>query len=204
MRLLNLDSPVMQALGKLADLFLLNVLFIICSLPVITVGASLTALYTVTLKAAKNEENYITISFFRAFRRNFKISTLAWLLVLTVGIVLFIDLRLLSSSTLSYRAVFQAGTIAIFLLYCTVSIYLFPYIARFEDTLRTSVKNAAILAVSHLPFTLLFLSLGVLAVVLTLTTDIRIIGFIWIVIGFSGLSYLGSLFFRRIFARIEK
>ena len=68
MKFFNYDSPIMQFLTRLTDLFILNFLFLICSIPIITIGASATALYSVTLKMAKNEESYIFSSFFRAFK----------------------------------------------------------------------------------------------------------------------------------------
>lgn len=203
MRFLNLDSPLMQFLTKLADLFILNVLFILCCIPVITIGASLTALYTVTLKAARNEESYIAVSFFRAFKENFKISTLSWLIILSIGFVLFLDFRFSSYLPESISKIIRIAVISLSFIYFLLVTYLFPYIARFENTLKNSFKNAFLLSISHLPYTFLFLVITVLAIVFTLLTGFQIAGFLWIVIGFSGIAYLNSLLFRRIFAKFE-
>ena len=69
-KVFNFEGPVFSFLSRLADLFWLNLLFVICSIPVITIGASSTALYYVTLKMAKDEEGYITRSFFKSFKEN--------------------------------------------------------------------------------------------------------------------------------------
>ena len=70
MKFLNLDSPLMQGLGKMADLMWLNVLTLICCLPIVTIGASLTAMNYMALKIARNEECYITRGFFKSFIRD--------------------------------------------------------------------------------------------------------------------------------------
>ena len=77
-----LDSPLMNGLSKLADLIWLNILATICCIPIITIGASLTALHYVVLKMVKDEEGYITRSFFKSFKENFKQATLMWLMLL--------------------------------------------------------------------------------------------------------------------------
>ena len=71
---------------------LLNILFLVCSLPIFTIGASFTAMYYVTLKLAENEEGYIARGFLKSFKQNFKQATIIWLILLFFGIVLVLDL----------------------------------------------------------------------------------------------------------------
>lgn len=91
----NMDNGLFRALGKLADLMLLNILFLVCSLPIFTIGASFTAMYYVTLKLAENEEGYIARGFLKSFKQNFKQATIIWLILLFFGIVLVLDLLIL-------------------------------------------------------------------------------------------------------------
>ena len=70
--LFNLDSPIMRFLSKVCDLMILNVMCIICCLPIVTAGASITALYTITMKMVRGEESYIFKGFLKAFKENFK------------------------------------------------------------------------------------------------------------------------------------
>ena len=77
--------------GFLGQLIALNLLWIVCSLPVITAGASITALYSVMFKIIKKEEGYIIKSFLKAFRQNFKQSTIIWLLLIGTGYIVGYD-----------------------------------------------------------------------------------------------------------------
>ena len=67
-RFFNMDNKFFVFMGRVADLLLLNFLCILCCIPVVTAGASITALYYVTLKMARDEESYIARSFFRSFK----------------------------------------------------------------------------------------------------------------------------------------
>lgn len=203
MNLFNLDNPLMQFLGKLADLFILNILYLICCIPIVTIGAATTALYTVTLKSVKNEESYIVKSFFKAFKSNLKIGTLSWLIVLAAGTILWVDFRVLPNISGQISRILQVLILMIALLYLITVLYLFPYIARFENSVLGSIKNAFLLAIVHLPYTMLLAAITVLAFMATLYIDFRITGFLWIVIGFSGLAYINSFFFRKIFVKFE-
>lgn len=203
MSLFNLDSPLMQGLGKIADLFILNVLFIVSCIPIITIGPALTALYTITLKAARNEESYIFRGYLKAFKDNFKIGTLSWLIVLIAGVVLWADFRILGSMPDSIKTVLSVLLLLAFFLYSITATYLFPYIARFENTLFMTIKNAFFMAIAYLPYTLLFVAFAVLAVLATIYIPFQIIGLVWMLFGFSGLAYLNSIFFRKIFAKFE-
>lgn len=203
MKFFNYDNPVMQFLSRLTDIFILNILFILCSLPVVTIGASAAALYSVTLKMAKNEESYIFQSFFSAFKSNFKQGTLSWLILMLAGTVLWVDYRAADmiaeplQRILSF-IVFSAGVLLLF-----TAMYLFPYIARFENTMKNCFKNAFMISIAQLPYTLVLLILFALAAAFTIFVDLRITGFVWFVLGFSGLAYLNSFLLRRAFKRFE-
>ena len=84
-RLFNMDNKFFTVMGRVADLIMLNVVFLICCLPIVTIGASLTALHYVTLKMARNEESYIIRSFFKSFKQNFKQATVINLIMLAVA-----------------------------------------------------------------------------------------------------------------------
>ena len=86
--LFNLDGPVLQFINKIVYSVYLNILWFICCIPVVTIGASTTALFYVTLKMSKNEEGNLTKAFFHSFRENLKQATIIWLILLFLGIVL--------------------------------------------------------------------------------------------------------------------
>ena len=89
-----INNPVMISIGKLGDIALLNFYFVICCLPIVTIGASITAMYSTTLKLVRGEEEGITKSFFNGFKLNFKQATFIWLVMLFLGIFLMIDFYL--------------------------------------------------------------------------------------------------------------
>ena len=89
----NYDNPFWRFIGKLCDVMILNVLWVLCSIPVVTMGASTTAVYYVTLKLVRDEDGYTFRSYFRSFKENFKQATAIWLLLLGTGIILLIDIR---------------------------------------------------------------------------------------------------------------
>ena len=89
--LFSLDNPVMRFLSRVADVMILNLLFLVCSIPIITIGASLSALYYCLFKIKEEEEGYLLKKFFHSFRQNFKQATLMWLIFLGVAILLILE-----------------------------------------------------------------------------------------------------------------
>ena len=96
-RFFNLDSPVMVALTKMADLIIVNLLAFFCCLPIITVGASMTALHYVVLKIVRDEECYIVKSFFKSFKENFRQATVIWLIEVLLIIIFAADFWIITA-----------------------------------------------------------------------------------------------------------
>lgn len=123
----------------------------------ITVGASTTALFYVTLKIAKNEEGNITKAFFHSFRQNFRQGTLIWLILLALRIILGVDgyvlyhMRFENLFWTLCTAVFCVAAIA----YAIVLMYIFPLLARFDNTTGAMFKNALFIGVRFLFCTVL-------------------------------------------------
>ena len=97
-RIFDMDSPVMRFLGRLADLMILNLVTLLCCLPVVTIGASLTAMHYVLLKMVRNEESYIVRSFFKSFKQNFKQATVIWLIILLFLVIFGADIMIINNS----------------------------------------------------------------------------------------------------------
>ena len=151
----NMDSPIMRFMTKVADIMILNLLFIITSLPVITIGASLTSLYYVTMKLVRDEEGGIVRSYFHSFRVNFRQATILWLgTVLVVG-VLIADLLILARIDSPIAAAMNTGVLIIGVVILMILQYLFPLIAKFDAGLVQTLKNACLMAMAHLPKTIL-------------------------------------------------
>lgn len=199
----NMDNGLFRALGKLADLMLLNILFIVCSLPIFTIGASFTALYYVTLKLAENEEGYIARGFWKSFKQNFRQATIIWLILLFFGIVLALDLLILKDSAGTFVTVLRVVITATIIIYALILLYVFPILARFYNSVKDTFKNAFIMAVVNLPRTFVMLLICIASVLATfLNTYTLWYGIlIWMMAGFALVAFANSFFFKKIFAK---
>lgn len=201
-KLFCMDSPLMRFLTKIADLMVLNILFCVTSIPLITIGASWTALYSVTLKMVRDEEGSVSRSYFRSFRQNFRQAALLWLGVLVVLALLVLDIRVLNGMAGGTApGLLRVGVEILALLGIMVLQYLFPSLARFEASLADTLKNACIMALAHLPKTALMTAAVVGAVWITLinNTTIAVGLMVWPLIGFSLMAFGNSGILRKIF-----
>lgn len=201
-----LDNPITHMLGRLADFVILNVLWVICSIPVITIGASTTALYAVMLKLVKNEEGYIAKGFLKAFKENFKKSTMIWLVFLLLGILIAIDFFSLKLMPGRLGGGLQVLFLVLGCMLVAASVYAFALQARFENTIKNTLKNAMILLFARLPYTILIMILSIGPVIITfMTLRTLIIGFmLWLIVGVSLVAWLNSFLLRHIFQKLEE
>ena len=204
--LFNLDNPFMQFLARVGDLILANFLFLICSLPVITIGPALTGLHKVTQKIADDSLNSTVKTFFEGFRENFRQAAVSWAGLLIFLICMVCNyLLIISYFTGNTAKVLKA---LLFFLVCVVlgiSAYLFPLMVRYENTLVNHIRNAGILAVIKLPRTLGMLLLNNLPFLLlyfSIPTFSKTFVF-WLVIGFGFTSYISSIWLLPVFREME-
>ena len=196
-----LDSPLMNGLSKLADLIWLNILATLCCIPIITIGASLTALHYVVLKMVKDEEGYITRSFFKSFRENFKQATLMWLMLLVVFILLVADFMIFRFSGIVFPGWCQIALIAIAVLIMFATMHLFPLLSRYENSIRATYKNSLFMGILHLPKTILMMLCWIVPIVITIYVE----SFFPIVffLGISGPAFLNALLYKKSFQQLE-
>lgn len=189
-----MDNIFVRVLTRIFDFILLNVLWLVCSLPVVTIGASTTALYAVMMKVAANEEGYILRGFLDAFRSNLKQSTAVWLILLAVGAVIGIDFMIVRRMP---GKLAEVGTVllgAASFIYMVEVIFVFPLIARFENSTFQMMKNAILIPAVRFPFMALIMLVTGACLVLTFlnTTTILAGAVIWSLIGVSLLTYANS------------
>ncbi len=200
------DNLIVRILTRMFDLLLLNILWILFCVPIFTIGASTTALYSVMLKLVENEEGYIMKDFVRGFKRNFRQSTIVWSILAVVGGMIvgdFFAIQKLQMET-AVIANILLGTVS--LLFLLELIFLFPLIARFENTTVNMFKNAILIPVSQLPYAVFVLLLTVLCIGATfLNTRTMLFGsVIWSLIGGALLAYANSLLVRKMFQPFEE
>jgi uncharacterized membrane protein YesL len=137
-----------------ADLLILNILVMICCIPIITAGAAFTAMHYILLKMVRGEEGYLVRNFFKSFRQNFRQATAIWLIILLFVAVFAGDTLVFTYSTVEFPAVFKIVLVVAGIFVGMISTYVFPLLAHFENTVKNTIKNAALLAVANLPKTL--------------------------------------------------
>lgn len=178
--LFNPDNPVMQFITKIVYCVYLNILWFICCIPIVTAGASTTALFYVTLKMAKNEEGNVTKAFFRSFRENFRQGTQIWMILLSIGLFLGIDGYVLYH--MRFENMFWTVITAVFIVavaaYSIVLMYIFPLLARFDNTIGTMFKNSIMIGMRFLlcTFLMLVIHFVMLFIVINLFTPAIIFG----------------------------
>ncbi len=196
------ENPVIRALSKLADLMWLNALFIITSLPLITIGAAITALYSESMRVVRGEESYLTKDFFKAFKNNFKYATVIWLVSAFLLGLFGSAFYVLGRSDMENAHIFM-GILGIpMILILFMLLYVFPILAKFENTLLNTVINALLISLAQFPKTLLMGAFSMVPVLLVLSSwkwfPILVLG------AFAVVAYVNGSFMNKIFDKIQE
>lgn len=148
------DNPVMRFLTRMADLMIINILALVCSIPIITAGASLTAMFYVELKWVRKQEGYTVKPFFQQFKANFRQATGEWLLMLLVGVIMFMDLSMFRYSADTFPAPLRLLVVAACILLYLLLQWVLPLQCHFENTVKQTLKNSVLMAIANFPRTL--------------------------------------------------
>ena len=146
------DNAVMNIIGKIGLGIYLNLLWFICSIPVITAGASTTALFRACRFIVREQGTGVTGEFFRAFKSNFKQSTIVWLILMALGCVLATDgyvlyhMRFSNAFWTLLTAVFVVAAAA----FAIILMYIFPLMANYENTIPAMFKNSLMIGMRFL------------------------------------------------------
>ena len=155
------DNKFFEVLGKITNIVILNLLCIVACLPIITIGASVTATYSVAMQMAKDKEPYIVKEFIKRFKENFKTSTIVWTVMLIIGGVLLFDFyisRLVVKEAISKAL--QLVFTMISIIYIFTLTYVFPMISKFENTIKNTMINSTLISIQNLPYTLMMVALN--------------------------------------------
>ena len=205
--LFNYDNPVWRFIGKLGDLILLNLLWTVCSIPVITIGASTTAVYYVTLKMVRDENDSTVRSFFHSFKDNFKQATAIWAIFLAVGLILAFDIWFFVTGQAPVPGI--AGNLmtaisgGMAILYLFTYIYVFPIQARFYNPVKYTIRNAFIMSIRHLFQTVGIVCMDILIVIGAIASLFYMpkIFALFILFGMPLMAFANSYLFVPIFKR---
>ena len=200
-KLFNLDSPILRVLGTLADMCLLNIMTILCCLPVFTAGASITAMHYVLLKMVRNEEGYVWKDFWKSFKENLWQGMAIGSILLIFVAFFLVDCYIFKGmvETVSVPMLAIAGAFALFLY--MIYLYAFPLLAHFHNTVLGTIKNAFFVGVMAFPQTILMMIVTALPVVLVYQYA-QILPLI-IMFGLTAPAYFCAWMYSKTFKKIE-
>ncbi len=202
MSFFSMNSPIYRFMQKMTDILVLSLLWLLCSLPIVTIGASTTAAYYVGLKLVVNEETYISKMFFKAFLENFWQGSILGILSLFFGYVLWVNynycFNIASKRPIGMIVCTFIGTV----IYIFSFLYAFALTARYENTIFHMIRNSFLLSLRYIVRTIIILAMvaAVLAIGLWNITTI----FLFILLGPGAIVYISCAYILKIFHKTEE
>ena len=207
--LLNPEGVFFQFLSRVGDLIILNFLFIVCCVPVVTAGAAYAALCKVCMDMIYEQEGGIFKGFFQAFRENFKQATIVWIVELIVLVSLVCDGMLVMSYFPGSKAMYILLGVLAFLVLC-VCTHMMPLLIRYQNGLRQHLSNAMVLAVIRLPRTVLMIAISAMPLIIFVlsviqgTTVFWDTLVFWLAIGFAVCVFINMNLYKGVYTKLEE
>lgn len=199
----NQNSPFLKMITTVTQFIILNICYILSCIPIVTIGAATSSLFFVTLRYADQEKGYLVTDFFKSMKNNWLQSTLAFfILFLPAVILIFSGIFWISIKDLFLTTLVGVVAIIIAFYLLLALLYSLVLIGRFDTTLKQAIKNAL-----YLPLVETFRSLIIVIGGITFFSLITIIPglkIIWILFGFSFISYCYAFLFLAIFKNYEE
>lgn len=197
MKLFHMDNPVFSFISRIGDVMLLSFLWLITSLPIITLGASTTALFDCCIRIIRSRDSSVIKDYFKAFKSNFKQATVIFLIMAAVGGVIFADMYFWAHSELPFATFMNAISIGIAILFCATLLFVFPVQAVFENTVKATIRTAFLMLLKHWTTTVALLAgAGAIGYLCYL---IPAAAYLFLIIGTGGFGMIYSLQFVNIF-----
>lgn len=199
------DSKFIGLLSKITDMIILNLLFIFSCIPIFTIGASITALFTVTLKLAKEEEISPVREYVSAFKTYFKKATFLWMILVVLGVILGVEtlfLLLIDLRIKYFLLVLQGGLL---LFYLSMLMVTFPLLSNFSSGAKRTLSQAVAIPFYRFPESMALIAINIIPIFFTglIFMDFPRVMMIWGFIGFSSVAYLASFVLNRIFQKMS-
>ncbi len=204
-QLFNPDNPLMRLLGKFFDLIILNLLFLLTSIPIFTIGASLSSLYHITLKIVNDDDPYIVKGYFKAFRSNFKQATLIWIPCLLACIFFAFDLYIIFNLIGPNYTFLQFPVLILLFIIFSIMIYAFPMLSGYQCTIKQIIKNSILLSIANIPVTVMIIAIHVAIAYIASMSAKNLITVISLLLffGIAFIAYFISFFLLNIFNKCK-
>lgn len=203
--LFNDRNPLYRILDKIGSLMILNLCFIIGSIPIITIGTSLSALYYSSFKLLKEDNPSLIKDFIHAYKLNFKQCTIATIIFIFMAVVAYAWMLVINLFNNQIIIITIQIFVYIFIFsLALIVLYFFPLCARFNNTFLQACKNASLMSIRHLHYTLLIFIIHAILLLVSYFEPVLVgYGLLWILFGFSLIAYLSAYFFDKIFRQYE-
>lgn len=200
MNLFKIDGPIFNGLTRICDMMILNVLWVLCSIPIITMGAATTALYYSMLKINRKRDSAITGMFFHSFFQNLKQGCGLTLLFFVTGILLYVDIQACKMMDGKMRDISMIFITILFIIWGIMVSYVFPTLAQFDNTSINILKNSFIMSINNFHYTILILILNAIPSVMLLGLEDGATGLpIVLTFGIAITAFLNAKLFIRVF-----
>ena len=197
-KLFDYDHPFLRLLSRIADLFVLNLMTLVLCLPIITIGASITAAHYTALKLHRGE-NYVMPNFWKSFKENFKQSTIIWMIFVLFFVVEYLAFITLSNGTSETDLTMQGVNVATGVFGVCFMLWVFPLQSKFVNKIPKTIYTSFIMTFKHIIRTVLLLALFVLPFLLPAE------GFpVILLFGFSVPIYLSAMIYNKPFKKMEE
>ena len=187
-KLFDYNNPVWRFMGTIADFFMLTIVWAVCSIPIVTIGASTSALYYVVLKMVKNHEQYIIRSFFRYMKENFVSSTVVWIIVLALGLIPAAGFFMLNQMGIREASFLFWMLVVVTLIYLMFATTVFPLSARLEADVLKLIFMSFMISIKHFAWTFFMVVVTACAAALGVFVFWPIL-----LIGVAGIAYVHAL-----------
>lgn len=198
-KIFGVDSPFFRMMSLIGDMMLLNLMWLISSIPLITIGASTTALLYTGMRLARGRDGYVVKNFWKAFRQNFKQSTIIFLILMALGGGLGYAGWFWMNQDSVLGRVLAVITVCLLIVYLIELLFVFAVQARFVNTISNTMKNALIIGIQNFPITLLCF-VGV-ALLIGLNYTFFVANILTLVVAVGALGYVLGLFYNLAFRK---
>lgn len=195
-------NPVLDIINTLCNFIVLNLVFLLTCIPIITIGTALSSLYYVTLKEARGEYGYLVRTYIKEFIRNLKYGTLAFLILFVIGNILFFNIFFWNTLETIPSMIITGLLLVAGIVYVLIFTYTFPLIGRFENTTRQSLKNALAIALSNAKATLALIIIDAIAIFFCMFLEPMKL--LMVLFGFAFIAYCHSFILNKVFEPFEQ
>lgn len=197
----SVDSKLYRFMSKLTDLFKLNFMWLVFSLPIVTIGISTTAAYAVALKMAEGQEGYIGSEFLKAFKANWKQGLVMSVITIICVWAVYLDFQIFSAATENFVVFLIIGIVTAYVLGFSL-LYAYPLLARYENTVMNTLKNSFRISMKYFLRSILLVLLIAFEIAVMLWNTATLI--LVVIVGPAFVMLTVSSFAMIIFRELEK